>query len=366
MNAMAPKLHSHADGVVRFPVVCTAHMDLEILNDVLTDQRLVLVGKRDLSQLLSHDDKPIDPFETPFNQEYPEILQSMSEFMDATKNAKDISKTAFVVLDSTTAKDKVTCQVATDGRHEQESHWDYVTFRCQISSLIPALEALDQGNGTATARKLRNEAAMVGGVWKQQRVDGLKKKPPHFKLTDFPQSKDWDEYCGPESSESVLPYVPVFRTADISLETLATFLEQTYDQDWGDEEIADPRIAFVTSLSPPFHGGPATGPLEEKPPLPDALLGLTADDCDAITRSCFPSENPELNYNRFIIMGDYTEADKTVILASNNEFDGTLQLSRCDFKGALISLLAPDETGLTMDQMASEAVLEGPGIMSGP
>lgn len=181
-------------------------------------ERFVLVGKRDMSELLTSDDKPINSFETPFNLKVPEILQAVSEFMDAAKTKKGISKNTFVVLDSTTAKDKTTCQVAIDSRHEEELYWDYVPFRCELSSLIPALEALEHGDGTATARKLRNEAAMVGGVWKQQQVDAVRNKQSRLAAADFPKSEAWDEYCGAESSESALPYVPVFRTADISLE----------------------------------------------------------------------------------------------------------------------------------------------------
>ena len=82
-------------------------------------------------------------------------------------------------------------------------------------------------------------------------------------------------------------------------------------------------------------------------------------------RSRFPAEGSELNYNRFIVLDELSEKDKTVIVAANNELDGHLLLSRCDFKGALISLLAPEETSLTMDAMCHEAVTEGPGIMHG-
>jgi len=145
------------------------------------------------------------------------------------------------------------------------------------------------------------------------------------------------------------------------------FVKETYDQDWGDEEIANPRVAFVTSIdAAPFHGGKAITPLNSAPQVPHALIGASAIECDAIVRSRFPAEESELDYNHFIVLDEISERDNSVILAANNEVEGMLLLTRCDFKGALLSLLAPEETSLTMDAMCHEAVTEGFGIMHGP
>lgn len=63
-------------------------------------------------------------------------------------------------------------------------------------------------------------------------------------------------------------------------------------------------------------------------------------------------------------MDELTERTKTVILASNCEFEGAeLQLVRCLFAGAIVTLLAPIETILTMDLEGSEAAKKSNGVV---
>jgi hypothetical protein len=123
-------------------------------------------------------------------------------------------------------------------------------------------------------------------------------------------------------------------------------------------------VAFVTSLDRPFHTGPAEPPLLEAPKLPSLLQGATPAECDTLVRHYFsPQDDSQLNYNRFIVMDELTEQTKTVLLACNCEFGGTeLQLLRCDFQGALITVLAPESTILTMDTLASQAAMANDGV----
>lgn len=122
-------------------------------------------------------------------------------------------------------------------------------------------------------------------------------------------------------------------------------------------------MAFVTSLQHPFHSGPATKePLISVPVLPSILLGTTPEECDVLTRHLFPPQDKsELNYNRFIVMDKLSEETQTVILACNNEFN-QLQLLRSDFRNALLAILAPENTILTMNEQASEAASAGDGV----
>lgn len=145
---------------------------------------------------------------------------------------------------------------------------------------------------------------------------------------------------------------------------LNTFVQEAYSTlAETDPTIAPYTMAFVTSLQHPFHGGPATkGPLTSVPTLPSILLGATPQECDILTRHLFPPQDKsELNYNRFIVIDKLTEETKTILLACNNEFN-QLQLLRSDFKNALLAILAPENTILTMNEQASEAALTGDGV----
>lgn len=63
-------------------------------------------------------------------------------------------------------------------------------------------------------------------------------------------------------------------------------------------------------------------------------------------------------------MDALTEETRTVLLACNCEFQGReLQVLRSNFICALTSLLAPDETILTMESISLDAVSQGDGVL---
>jgi hypothetical protein len=153
--------------------------------------------------------------------------------------------------------------------------------------------------------------------------------------------------------------------ANIVYQTINTFAQETYNQrPEVDPSIAQPTIAFVTSLDHPFHSGSVKPPLATIPSNPSILQGATPMEIDILTRHFFPpQERSQLNYNHFIIMDELTEQTKTVLLVCNCEFEGTeLQLLRSDFPSALITVLAPDNTILTMNTLASEAAVANDGV----
>ncbi|KFG86523.1 hypothetical protein MANI_013667 [Metarhizium anisopliae] len=366
---MGVTLRSQSSQDVKFPIVCTADIDSQALRDLLSHDVLVLVAKRDLSELISNrDDDKLDSFATPFTADLPDAYDSLGEFMDAAKSRQhgDISHKSFVILDETTAEDGKTCQIAVDGREDEQSNEIQIAFRCDLASAthgLAAIEAASENELTKVIRDLRNEAAMVGGVWSKQRVDEFRSRPKRINVGDYPPHENWDEGSGPKSPDTDIPYFPIFQTAEISLETLNQFLKETYDQDWGDEEIAGPSMAFVTSISEaPFHSGKADTHLDSAPEVPSVLFGASAVECDAIVRSRFPGGS-EMNYNLFIVLDELTEKEKTVLVAANNELDGQLLLGRTDFKSALTVLVAPSDTSLTVDSQVNSAVTEGSGII---
>lgn len=154
--------------------------------------------------------------------------------------------------------------------------------------------------------------------------------------------------------------------SDPEFKTLELFTQEAYgalpETDTGNTPYT---MAFVTSLMHPFHEGPAKKDrhLSSMPAFPSLISGIAPEECDILTRHLFPpQERSELNYNRFIVMDELAEKTKTVLLACNCEIDGKLQLLRSDFGNALLTILAPENTILTMDQLASEAAKMGDGI----
>lgn len=220
------------------PLHNSTYRSLQILNHLLENDRLVLVAnKPDLSNLLTGNDRPINGVNTPFTSSMPDGLQPMYDFMAAAKRKEGISSKAFVVLDQQTAKDGKTCQVAThDNDSDEDNYQDRVVFRCDLSSAFATLEALDRGLGEEnddyrhnTARSLRNEAAIAGGVWSREASDSQRARVSRIFLNEYPRSSDWDDSSGCRDAWDPLarPYVPVFRTADISPEVCEPLLNLT-------------------------------------------------------------------------------------------------------------------------------------------
>lgn len=171
---------------------------------------------------------------------------------------------------------------------------------------------------------------------------------------------------------TMLPFFPHAKLCT-TFKTINAFTKESWDaQPDFDLPGKAYTMAFVTSLTHPFHNGPAfhQGPenprplfLTAKPAIPEILLGATAQECDILTRHYFPpAKVSELECNYFIIMDELTEQTKTVLLACNNEFEGELQLLRSDFQNSLLALLAPESTALTMDEQANDAAKNGPGV----
>ncbi|KAI0006245.1 hypothetical protein F4779DRAFT_597138 [Xylariaceae sp. FL0662B] len=365
---MTPTTRSHANGSTKFSAICSTYIDLKTLKSFLshTHHQVALVANSALSELITDDsdDTSLSSIEV-IEKKLPEWNQIIPKFMDSITQKSGINAKAFIILDAMTAQDKSTCFVATDSREDEYGAWPYLGFRCDFSSLVSALEALDY----ASVRDLRNQAAISSGAWRKQVLDTRKRQPSRIKPSNYERHQGWSTELVPTNNDTSKPYFPIFRTADVSLEILNAFLKAAYDQNWGPSDIPDPRVSFITSLSPPYGQGPAEAPLKSVPEVPAALLHASPDDCDAIARSCFPASDggiPELNYQRFIIMDELTEREKTVIIATNNEIDGRLLLTRCDFKGAVISLIAPGATGLAMDQQIHGAADRGDGVVRGP
>lgn len=173
------------------------------------------MAKSDLSELITDDsdDTSLSSIEV-IEKKLPEWNQTIPKFMDSIAQKPGINAKAFVILDTTTAQDKSTCFVATDAREDKYGAWPYLGFRCDLSSLVPALEALDH----ASVRDLRNQAAISSGAWRKEVLDASKKEPSRIKPSDYPIHQGWSTELVPANNDTSKPYFPVFRTADVPLE----------------------------------------------------------------------------------------------------------------------------------------------------
>ncbi|KAK8080170.1 hypothetical protein PG997_007988 [Apiospora hydei] len=354
------------------------NVDFNLINDaVLSNEKLVLPVKPDLSEILTAESRPISSYASPFiNLDEDGEGEARETMRQAMARDNMATTKAYAVLDSHSAEDRTTCFVSSfeyesrekgDGEDEDEEEAaSSVNIRCNLNSVVSLLDELEAAEDSTAARILRNEAAAVGGVWDTERVQALRDHPSKLRSAKWKPSPAWDEDCAMEGrGETAHPYLPVFQTADISLETLQAFVKEASskantgsgeDEEDGDE--VQPVMAFITSLRSPFFDQPALQPPAAKPALADDLLGLSAGEVDMVVRSAFPKqnfENVKLHYNAFVIMDEHTEATQSVILAINSEFGGELQLVRCVFATALESVLGIQETGLCMDVMANEA-----------
>lgn len=147
--------------------------------------------------------------------------------MESAKSKAGISSKVFICLDQQTVKDGRTCQVST---HDDDSDMDdyryRVVFRCELSSAQDALQILEQNQNQAdpfchrAARALRNEAAIAGGVWSREASELQHARVPHITTDEYPRSNQWNDSKSLDDVEygHRRIYVPVFRTADMSVE----------------------------------------------------------------------------------------------------------------------------------------------------
>lgn len=167
----------------------------------------------------------------PFASSYSSDDDPMMSFNVAAAAKENIDAKAFIVLDSQTLKDGgITCRVSThDDDRDEENYHAHVAFRCEITSAVAALNILEQsldGNAHKTARALRNEAVIAGGVWSEEAAARQHDhaRVQRIKAADYSRSKDWNLESGCYSAEDSRPHIPVFCTADTDLEVCEPFM----------------------------------------------------------------------------------------------------------------------------------------------
>jgi len=107
---------------------------------LLKDPSLVLVGKTDLSLLITGaKSTAIKTFQSPFVfDDFMETCEALETFMSSRISSKNLSQGFFVILDEYTKGDKPTCQIAIDGRGIEDISEVQFSFRCDLASVHEA------------------------------------------------------------------------------------------------------------------------------------------------------------------------------------------------------------------------------------
>ncbi|KAM0331579.1 hypothetical protein ACHAQA_003258 [Verticillium albo-atrum] len=354
------------EGPLRFPAIARAPLSLSVARDFLahanetatSDASVVLVARRDLSVLLTPDatDGDLDDIQTFIEKEQHEV-KIIKKFMKDISGRSDLGGNGFVELDEFAASDEV-CLISTDATKDDFAEDATVSFRSNFKSTFAALSALQ--SGSKKPRQHRNDAARCGGIWKADILASIESHRSGIEIASLPTAPKED----PEREGEFQNY-PVFRTADISLETLNLFIKDVFDYEH--DEDANPCIAFVTRLdTKPFtQAGPSKvgDVLDEVPLLDEVLKYATPEECGELLKRRFHRQK-DLDLNFFIIMDHLTETNHTVIVACQYEMenDGELILMRCAFNHVMVILVAVASTSLSFENSADTAAREKDGI----
>lgn len=327
------------------------------------DASVVLVGRRDLSILLTPDasDQDLDEVQI-FARNVENEAKQMKKFMKDVSARSDLGTTpnVFLELDEFAASDGV-CLVSVDANKDDFAEDLTISFRCSFDSAFAALSALQSGH--KKPRQHRNDAIRCGGIWKPDVLSLIESRASAIDIASLPAAPEDPE------REGEFEHYPVFRTADISLETLNQFLEEVYDYERDDDDDANagPCVAFITrhDRKPFTQAGlsKAGQVLDHVPPLSEILKHATPEECGELLKRCMYRQK-DLELDFFIIMDQLTETEKTVIVACQYEMenDGELILKRCAFNQVMATLMAVANTGLSFELSADTAARERDGV----
>jgi hypothetical protein len=114
-----------------------------------------------------------------------------------------------------------------------------------------------------------------------------------------------------------------------------------------------------------FASGPADPPLEALPALPKELLHASPEACMAFARSHFPADTGLLEWDKFMIVDELTETQKTVMIGANDGYRG-LVLQRHPFDFSLRVFTWIENTARTIDEEADRASRTDSGVNRPP
>lgn len=284
-------------------------------------------------------------------------VKVIKKFLKDISRRSDLGGRAFIELDDTAVSEGV-CLISADATGDEFAENPALSFRCGFDSAFAALSALQ--SGVKEPRQHRNDAVRCGGIWEADVLQNLDSRRSGIDVASLPQAPEEEP-----DRKGKWPHFPVFRTADISTETLNKFITEVYDYEHDDDE--NPCVAFVTrhdKKSFTQEGACKVGTvLDQAPRLSEALKHATPEECRQLIRRRMYAQW-EMDTDYFIIMDHITETQKTVIVASQSEIqnEGELNLIRCEFREVMVILMAVYATGLCFEAMADSAAQERDGI----
>ena len=138
---------------------------------------------------------------------------------DAIGPRKRLLNTAFIILDEQTGEDKWTCQLVS----RKEAH--YFSVRSDFWAAQRCVDAIV--NESTNIQRLRNEAAMCGGILQNDRVPTVHvmNRPSDVSFFNKPITcKTWNTCCGAGSGWQDKIILPVFVISELPLKVCANFL----------------------------------------------------------------------------------------------------------------------------------------------
>ncbi|TLD09462.1 hypothetical protein PspLS_12018 [Pyricularia sp. CBS 133598] len=277
------------------------------------------------------------------------------------------SKIALIQLRAATSKRGrcFVCVSVPDSEVHPSQSEPTIGFHCAFDHVSAAIAGLDDlratCSGPESARRMRNQAAMCGGVWNPNTLVNLRTMEannplsfrPHLDLVAFPPFVGQIRpEADPVNRRRKIVLTPLFITTEnITLETINEILIAAEREQGQRADQKIDRYAIVSNLDPNSDSsteGPAVPPLQALPQLPRELMHASPEACVAFARSRFPRQKQLIEWNQFVMVDELTESERTVILGAHVPNHG-LVLNRATFDRVCGIQAVVDVSGQSFD-----------------
>jgi hypothetical protein len=178
-------------------------------------QRLFIVTTKDADSSFEPSRPSMKVFDSPF------LGFAEHQLRDVIASHKKLTDEVFVMLDEQTRKDGSSCRLVS----RKQAH--YFAVRSDFRGAQRRLDAIL--NESSNIQRLRNEAAMAGGILRDsdsaQQIKHMSddRAIPHF-LNKPATDKTWETCCKPVCGNQQDPIIPVFCTAELPLKVILAIL----------------------------------------------------------------------------------------------------------------------------------------------
>lgn len=151
--------------------------------------------------------------------EFPFVGFGEWRLREAITSQKGLTDEAFIILDEQTLDDGRTCRLVS----RKQAH--YFSVRSDFRGAQRSLDAIL--NESTNMQRLRNEAAMSGGILRSDRLPTMHMADTQTAVTFLNRpttEKTWETCCKPRCGHQTNPLIPVFCTAELPLKVYLTTL----------------------------------------------------------------------------------------------------------------------------------------------